>query len=115
MYEPFKRARGWAAAALLVLLAGLVPRAALAGCGDYVIFTGAGVNHPSSSGSQMHDDAGRLPAAGLPAFPLPCRGPRCSGQPTTPLAPPAPVQIQQRSETPAMTASSTTTFARLRS
>jgi hypothetical protein len=115
MHQTSQRARGWAAAALLVLLGGLVPRAALAGCGDYVIFTGAGVNHLSSSGSQMHDDAGQLPAAGLPAFPRPCRGPHCSGRPTTPSAPPAPVQIQHRPETSALPATSTATFDRERS
>jgi hypothetical protein len=115
MHQSWQRARGWAAVALLVLLAGLVPRAALAACGDYVIFTGAGVNHPSSSGSQMHDDAGQLPAAGLPAFPRPCRGPHCSGRPTTPSAPPAPVQVQHRSETPALPANCASSTSRERS
>ena len=109
-----QRAWGCAAAALIVLLAGLTPRAALGACGDYVIFTGAGMNLPLAAGSHSLADAGRLPAAGLPVFPLPCRGPSCSGQPTTPPAPPAPVQIHSRSETPALPAGSASTFSRER-
>jgi hypothetical protein len=115
MFELSQRARGLAAAALIVLLAGLAPRAALGACGDYVIFTGAGMNHPLAAGGHALADQGGLSTENLPAFPLPCRGPRCSGQPTSPPAPPAPVQIHSRSDTPALPAGSAAALARERS
>lgn len=87
-------------AAILLLLAGFAPRAASASCGDYVIFTGGEMRLAAPAGRhQLAPDV----AGFQHTFPAqPCRGPNCSGRRDAPSAPPAPVQIQPRGDTPGM-------------